>query len=86
MFYKERRPQSVAGFETGEQKKILMRKKKKKRVFWLFRKQQRGDEILKRLRRGLEGIPSTSKAACAHSSRLDLGAPPSVLFFVRSEH
>ena len=29
MFYKERRPQSVAGFETGEQKKILMRKKKK---------------------------------------------------------
>lgn len=28
MFYKERRPQSVAGFETGEQKKILRRKKK----------------------------------------------------------
>lgn len=31
MFYKERRPQSVTGFETEEQKKILMRKKKKKR-------------------------------------------------------
>lgn len=29
MFYKERRPQSVTGFET-EQKKILMRKKKKR--------------------------------------------------------
>lgn len=33
MFYKERRPQSVAGFETGEQKKILMRKKKKKKGY-----------------------------------------------------
>lgn len=31
MFYKERRPQSVTGFETEEQKKILMRKKKKKK-------------------------------------------------------